>query len=302
MFESLRQYALTPDHFASDQTIEWLLPNCIAKETVTLLYAEGGQGKSFVTTALAQYALTNGMRCLYLDYDNSKIAIAERGLQEKLIGYRKNIIYIHRSTTNLHASDMINNMHEGAVKDGYKDTLIVLDSLKNFFDLGNDNKANEAMKKITDLRDAGATIIIISHTNKSGSNYQGSNNIRDAVDAMYRIEKTESKEGELRVILNSEKERLPVKDTALSVKVSDLSLSLIDLTVARITEADRIFIGDIKSVIAKQPGINKRDLLEEAGYSIDHKQMRTKLEQFEDLYWVTKKGAKNATLYHLIEN
>lgn len=301
MFEQLRQYALKAEHFEKDEVIEWLIPSCIAKETATLLYAEGGMGKSVITTSIAQLAMNESMKCIYLDFDNSKTAIKERNLHRKLIGNNQGIIYIHRSTFEQPAIDMLNTLHQGAVKDGYKNTLIIFDSLKNFLNLGNDNQASDVMKKITDLRDVGATVIIISHTTKSGSNYQGSNNIRDAVDAMFRIEKIESPEGELRAILNSEKERLPVKDIVIAVTTATLSLRTLEIEGARLTQQDKDLISEIKTILAKQPGINKTELMTELGYKKTNRPMRDKLEQFEDIHWRAEKGEKNATLYYLNE-
>lgn len=289
---------LTAQHF--NQKVEWLIEGFIAKEAATLLYAEGGVGKSYLSTAISKFAAEQGMGVLYIDYDNSLISLIERDIQSKLIDPYPAVHYVHRASSDLTSEQLLNNLHNEAVGTRYKNTLVVFDSLKNFGDIVSDKKASEIMKKMTDIRDAGATVVIISHTNKSGSNYQGSNNIRDAVDSMYRVEKTaDSTKGDLRLILTSEKERLPVVDTAISIKQSDLSIMTIDIETARLNNDDKSFITQVKSALIKATGLNKTELLNEMGYEKTDKTARDRLDQFEDIFWSTKKGAKNATLYYL---
>lgn len=298
MFDFIEEQQLQDHHF--EQKIEWLIPELIAKEAAILIYAKGGTGKSVIAMALANYAALNQMEVLYLDYDNSLITLIERGVQHKLIDRHANLKYIHRASSKLTSEEVLQQLEMQAVGGKYKNSLIVVDSLKNFTDINNDKRANDAMKRITNIRDAGATIIILSHTNKSESNYQGSNNIRDAVDSMYFVERAESPASQIRIILNSEKERLPVTDQAMDINPEDLSIQHIDLDVARQSEADKLFINEVKATIAKKPGINKTDLLQALGYEKTDKTARARLDQFEGTYWQTQRGAKNAVLYELL--
>ena len=300
MFEFITQQALTTAHFEKDQATEWLIDGYIAKESVTLVYSPGGGGKSIVASATSKKAAEQGMQVIYLDFDNSKVALSERKIQQKLIEPFQNLIYLHRSTATMTAPEVIGLLHEKAVGDTFKNTFIVIDSLKNFFDLNNDNKANEAMRKITNIRDAGATIFILSHTNKSGNNYQGSNNIRDAVDSMYRVEKIESPQGTLKVILNAEKERLPVVDTALTIKTDDLTMLKANLTEARMTIEDKEFVESVRAVLLKEEQLNKKQLLEKIGYDKRDKTANHRLERFEGIYWQSEKR-KNIYTYSVIK-
>ena len=197
---------------------------------------------------------------------------------------------------------MLQAIEAKAVANIYQNTFFVIDSLRDFGDVNNDLAAMRIGEKLKNIREAGATIIVLHHSNKDGKNYQGSNNVRNSIDNMYQLVQIDSQEGEIRWVLNVKKERAAIVDTALSVKVNDLSILPIDIQTARISNEDKIFINEVKTVLTKQPGINKRDLLEAAGYSIDHKQIRDKLEQYEGLYWRTEKGKNNATHYHLIKD
>lgn len=288
---------LTPEDF--NQKTEFLIEGFIPKHLITMVYADGGTGKSWLATALAKYAAQQNMTVVYLDYDNPINVLKERGIEQKLIQSCSNLHYAHRSKTDLQPLAMLEELENMAIADCYKNTLFVLDSLRDFGDINNDNVAMRIGDKLKNIREAGATIIILHHSNKDGRNYQGSNNIRNSIDNMYQLTKIDSQAGEIRWVLTVKKERAAIMDTALSVKVDDLSMLPIDIQSARITNEDKILINEVKTLLTKQPGINKTDLLTELGYKKTNRPIRDKLDQFEELYWRTEKGAKNTTLYYL---
>ncbi|WP_051145192.1 hypothetical protein [Thiomicrorhabdus sp. Kp2] len=194
---------------------------------------------------------------------------------------------------------MLEELENMAVADRYKNTLFVLDSLRDFGDVNNDNAAMRIGDKLKNIREAGATIIVLHHSNKDGRNYQGSNNIRNSIDNMYQLTKIDSPEGEIRWVLTVKKERASIVDTAISVKVNDLSLLPIDITTARISSEEQSFINEVKNALNKQPGLNKTELLESCGYKKDDKTARDRLDQYETIYWVSKKE-KGVISYQLI--
>lgn len=296
MFDFLNP--LTLDDF--NQKTDFLIDGFLPKHLITMIYADGGMGKSWAAMGLAKYAAKAGMDVLYLDYDNPMNVLKERGIESKLIADCPNLYYSHRSKTTLQALAMLDELEAIALAGRFKNTLIVLDSLRDFSDVNNDAKAMQVGEKLKNIREAGATILVLHHSTKNGSNYQGSNNIRNSIDNMYQLNKIESEEGCIRWILTVKKERAAIVDTALSVQVDSLDITQIDIQTARLSSDDTAFINSVKVVLTQSPGINKTDLLGELGYQKTDKTARDKLDQFEDLYWKTEKGPKNATLYHLI--
>lgn len=90
---------LTPSDF--NQKTEFLIEGFIPKHLITMIYADGGMGKSWLAMALAKYAAQQGMTVAYLDYDNPMNVLKERGIEQKLIQACSNLHYSHRSKTEL---------------------------------------------------------------------------------------------------------------------------------------------------------------------------------------------------------
>lgn len=291
MFDFLNP--LTPEDF--NQKTEFLIDGFLPKHLITMIYADGGHGKTFTAMGLAKFAALSGMDVIYLDYDNPMSVLKERGVEKKLILSCQNLRYVHRSKTPMQPLEMLCALEAEAVAGRFKNTFIVLDSLRDFSDVNNDSKAMQLGEKLKNLREAGATIIVLHHSTKNGSNYQGSNNIRNSIDNMYQLTKIESPEGEIRWILTVKKERAAIVDTALSIKVDDLSIMPIDIETARLSNEDKSFIDQTKTILTNTPGINKTDLLETLGFNKSDKTARDKLEQFEEIYW---KAEKVKGVYH----
>lgn len=295
MFDFLNP--LTPEDFK--QKTDFLIDGFLPKHLITMIYADGGMGKSWTAMALAKYAADQGMDAVYLDYDNPMNVLKERGIESKLIKACPSLRYSHRSKTQLQPFAMLEAFEQMAVADCFKNTFFVLDSLRDFGDVNNDAVAMRLGEKLKNLREAGATIVVLHHSTKNGTNYQGSNNIRNSIDNMFQLTKIDAPVGFIRWILTVKKERAAIVDTALSVKVDDLSIMPIDIDTARLKSDEKDFVQQVKAVLTKQSGINKTELLEACGYKKDDKTARDRLDQFEDVYWKADK-IKGVFTYSLI--
>lgn len=294
MFDFLLSQTLRQCDF--EQQTEFLIPGFLAKNMITLVYADGGMGKSWLAFAVAK-ACSSWQKVIYLDFDNPLNVLKDRGVQEKLIGQR-NIYYVQRSKTTMSAAEMLDALDEKATGNAYADTLIMVDSLRNFGDVMHDARAMAIMDKFMNLREAGATILILSHANKDGKNYQGSNNIRNSVDNMYRLKKVDAANNEIAFVLTPTKERAAIIECAFSVCTNSLQLKGIDVEAARMSADELDFISRAKTAIAEQPGINKKALLELLGYEQDDKTARNKLDVGEGKHWQSRK-IKGVCTYQL---
>lgn len=283
-----------------EQKTEYLLDSFIAKRIITLIYSPGGSGKSFLAAGIAKHADTQGMNVLYLDFDNSKDALESRGIPQKLIQPCPRVHYELSGSSQCNEVELLDNLEAVAHNNRFENTLIILDTLGEFVDVTSDNKAQQGFRKLKRLRDAGATVILLHHTTKSGSNYSGSNVIRGSVDNMYRLEKLESPQDEIHHLLTIEKDRVRIVDTAICTKVEDLSMLPINVEQARMTPEDRAFVVEVKTVISKKPGINKTELLTDMGYEKTDKKARDRLDQFEELFWKSQKQGKTI-VYQLLD-
>ncbi|MEE2025049.1 AAA family ATPase [Alkalimonas mucilaginosa] len=293
MFDFLLTQTLRQSDF--EQQTEFLIPGFLPKNMITLVYADGGMGKSWLAFAVAKAC--SGQKVIYLDYDNPLNVLKDRGVQEKLISNR-NIYYVQRSKTTMQAPEMLDALDAKASGSAYANTLILVDSLRNFGDVMHDARAMAIMDKFMNLREAGATILILSHANKDGKNYQGSNNIRNSVDNMYRLAKVDAEEGEIAFVLTPTKERANIMECAFSVRVDDFGLQGIDVEAARMSADELDFVARAKAIIAEQPGINKKALLQQLGFEQDDKTARNKLDQGEGKHWQSSK-VKGVYTYQL---
>lgn len=285
MFEFLASQTLRQTDF--EERTEFLIPGFLPKRMITLVYADGGKGKSWLAFAVAKHCRSFG-KVIYLDYDNPLNVLKDRGVSEKLIAL-PGIYYVQRSKTTMTAPEMLDALDEKASGTAYANTLVVVDSLRNFGDVMNDAKAMQIMNKFMNLREAGATVLLLSHANKDGKNYQGSNNIRNSVDNMYRLARADAPEGQISFVLTPTKERASIEECAFAVDCGSLSLQGINLETARLNADELDFVTRAKAIVSAQPGINKKELLQELGYEQDDKTARNRLDEFEGIHWQSSK-------------
>ncbi|AUZ85801.1 hypothetical protein [Methylophaga nitratireducenticrescens] len=263
-----------------------------------MIYANGGMGKSWLGFGIAKYAAQHNMHVIYLDYDNPISVLKDRGIEASLINAYHNVSYSHRSKAKLQPIEMLEAFEQMAVGNQYSNTLFILDSLRNFCEVKSDVSAMRASDKLMNLREAGATIVVLHHSTKNGSNYEGSNNLRNSIDNMFRLIQSESPDGEIRWLLEVEKERAAITDTGLSINVDDLTLTTVDVETVQLNREEKDFIEQVEVVLSQHDKINKTKLLEAIGHKKDDKTARDRLDRFDGVHWKSEK-AKGIYTYSL---
>jgi hypothetical protein len=287
MFDFLNAATLTETDF-NDET-EYVLPGFLAKNMITMIYADGGNGKSWLALGLAQYCASLYMPVIYLDFDNPLTVLRDRGVNEKLVAKFPNLQYVQRSKSELSPFDLLTALSSRATANAFEGRVFIIDSLRNFGDVNNDAKIMLVMDMLMNIREAGATIVVLHHSNKDGRNYQGSNNIRNSVDNMFRLKKLELSSG-IGTLLSAVKERCAIDDKAFDICPNTLTLTERDLVEAKSTEEDLEFIDLVKAALTAAPGLNKTAVLEAAGASKDDKTARARLDKYDGVYWNSKKN------------
>ena len=290
IFEFLKSSSLTKDSF--NEKVEFLIEGFLVKQLITLIYADGGTGKSYMAFALAKKLCKEGQRVFFIDYDNPVGVLKQRGVDRLLIESYENMNYIQRSTLELCGFELVLKLEENAVGKAYKDCVFILDSLRDFVDINNDNRINRLFGALKNLREAGATVIILHHSNKDGKNYQGSNHIRNSLDVMYHLLKRPSKENELNFLLEVAKERAGVKDSGFCVKTLNLELNELDVEVARMSEYELNFTTLAQKILAGGEA-NKTELLNAMNYEKDDRTARDCLDKFDGKLWFSRKMGKS---------
>lgn len=286
MFDFLQNIALTEGDF--NEKTEFLMDGFLAKNLITMIYADGGSGKSWLGMAMAKHCAMQGFDVVYLDFDNPLTVLKERGVLAGLVNHRR-VQYVQRSKAQMSAFEVLMLLEEKAVGKAFNGKVFVLDSLRNFADIGMDAKVMRVMDALMNLREAGATVIVLHHSNKDGKNYQGSNHIRNSVDNMYQLSKIDSEGDGVHCLLSVKKERASIVDKAFSVAVRDFSLIELDAEKAKLDAVESEFVHSVINALTERDGMNKGELLEAIGKEKDDKTARANLDRFEGKYWTAKK-------------
>lgn len=299
IFETLKEMRLEDSHF--DEKTAFLIDDFLPKNLITFYWADGGNGKSFLSQAITNHVLFYELvdHVTYLDLDNPVSVLKDRGINETLVEpYRDKLDYIQRSRVEMSGFDLLLLIEEGATGGAYRDCLFIFDSLRNFVDVKNEGRTMRAMDAFMNIREAGATIIILGHANKDGKNYEGSNNIKNSIDCMYRLRKTFSDDKNIEFLLTVEKERAGIKNCAWHVDTQPKHFTLTrkDYKCAAMSTYDKAFTQKVIEALSKHPdGMNKTALLEYVGHKKDDRTARDCLDRYEDELWVSEKVSNQYT-------
>ena len=290
IFDFLQSSSLKSESF--NEKIEFLIEDFLVKRLITLIYADGGTGKSYMAFALAKRLCEESQRVFFIDYDNPVGVLKQRGVDRLLINRFPNLSYIQRSSIEMDGFELVMKLEQSAIGKAYEGCVFILDSLRDFVDINNDNRVNRLFAALKNLREAGATILILHHSNKDGRNYQGSNHIRNSLDVMYHLIKRPSQQNELNFLCEVAKERAGVKDGGFCVDLASLQLKELDLQLARMSEYELSFTAEIRRAL-ELGELNKTELLNDAGYAKDDKTARDCLDKFDGKLWFSRKVGKS---------
>ncbi|ANE35691.1 ATPase, AAA family [Campylobacter iguaniorum] len=261
IFDMLKNNELRHDSFKS--TTEFLIDGFLPKQLITMIYADGGMGKSALAQAVSKKLASSNTNCFTIDLDNPMSVLESRNVSE-FIDQIPNFHYISRASLDICVTELLETFNKESHGSSYKDCLFIFDSLVNFVDVHNEAKTMYVFEIFKNMREAGATILLLHHSNKDGKNYQGVNTIRNAIDCMYQLSKRPSSNDELNFLLEVKKERAGIKDRAYSVKLPNFELENMGETTARMSELEISFVTKAKKVLAST-SIMQMQLLAELG-------------------------------------
>lgn len=278
------------------EKIEFLIEGILPKKLITIIYANGGSGKSFLSLALAKELKKSALvkKIVYIDLDNPLNVLVERNV-EGLIDQK--LTYIHRSSlSNTTPVELIETIEEKALGNAYEGVVFILDSLRNFTDIDNDSKAMRLMNALMNIREAGGSILALHHSNKDGRNFKGSNHIHNSADCMFELCKIEG----LNLAITPTKERVGLKKQALSIDPVSLEIKEVNERIVSMNEREKEFVEGVKSVLEREQ-LSQAQILLALGYERDHQWARKTLGEFEGVFWKCVRD-KNKKLYMMISN
>lgn len=292
MLDFLEKYELKPSKL--HENIEFLIDGILPKKLITIIYANGGSGKSFLALSLAKKLLENEAikKIVYIDLDNPLNVLVDRRIEELI---SSKLSYIHRSSLEGKMPlELINLLAERALGNAYEGVVFILDSLRNFIDIDNDSKAMGLMNALMNIREAGGSVLALHHSNKDGRNFKGSNQIYNSADCMFELERLEG----LNVQLSPKKERVGLKKQALSINPFSLDIKEVDARIVSMSERERVFVKSVKEILGDKE-LAQSQILLALGYEKDHQWARKTLGEFEGVFWECR-VEKNKKLFCLM--
>lgn len=303
---------------ALDILIEWIIEGLIPKNSIVLLYGRGGIGKTTLMMILAN-AIDKGLpvfgmktvktKVIIVDYENSLAVLVERAKGTGVDG-----VLFWSSGQNPPSLDKADWTVFMDLLEEHPGAIFVFDTLRSAHS-GDENSSEVMtviMQRLRQLRDAGATIILLHHTPKGNDRqYKGSGAIFDLCDqtlALYSTAKVGSeKEADDDDDDNADKvyrfgtgkktrykpHRVFLtfdKDTELFVLVPDPE------------DHALIELHGIICQLAKNSSPNQSEVVRAASENKDFnfggdKKITALLKKGTDRFWTASRGDKNANIY-----
>lgn len=286
---------------------EYLINNLLVKNEITMFASRPTGGKSLTTFGFINMILLNGKvsKVIYLDGDNGLTTLKERKVHLVKEKYGEKLVYIQGLKTS-EFYVVIKKLLESNLDD----ILIVFDSIKNFM-FGGDRDKNRDVSKVMEilktLRNNGATIIFLHHSNKPS---------KDIDELMYAGSSAWEEDSTNAFILKNNKDKKAFIFVPIKVRSGDLkesaftyceythTLNHIDLDIAKETNEELEIRNEIIDFISNsraEPSYSQiLNYLMENGYP----KMKSNdlLRAGKNKFWYSKKLKQfNKTVFSLVD-
>lgn len=274
--DNIDDFALTPEEIEGFDD-SWLIDDFIVNQSLGMIYAEAGSGKSYFSIFLALYMLKNNIakKVYYLDADNGNQVVKKRKI-DKIIRFSDNKIkYLHSKKLNPFKKDRLLSDFvkplEQKPSDFYNDTFFIFDSARNFIsgDLSADYKVKPFLDDLQTLRDYGANVIFLHHQpkqplNKDENNglYKGATAFNDSADYSYHLSSKKLSDDKMLILLKAIKSRNQEKNQAFILDTITFNIEFVDYDDYSLSDKELDTIEVIQEILNEnKAGISKRELI-----------------------------------------
>ncbi len=293
---SFEDMALKVEELNFEKTL-FLIEGFLVSEAITMIYGPPSQGKTWFMLALSAKLAPVMKKVFYIDFDNPKRQLKERGV-DRIIESYTNVKYFSKGGLKVSQSEFLSEIDKNAYGENYKGCLFFVDSTRDFVDnIHNDTQAKVFMQKMKNIRDAGGTVVLIHHASKSGRVIDGSGEFAKSADNVYELRQKARIDSVLQFALKVENDRDAIKDCGFSVDTQGLKLDVMDETIAKMSGYEEEFVNKAMEALKKNPdGLSKTEMLEATGHAKSDNSARDTLDKFVDKFWKCAK-VKNRFIY-----
>lgn len=282
---SFEDMALKFEDLDNQETI-FYINNFLVSEAITMIYSPPSQGKTWFMLGIAKYLAPTCKKVFYIDFDNPKRQLAERGVAA-LIEKHKNMKYFSKGKLNVTTTEFLQELNSNAFGQNYKDCIFIIDSTRDFVDnIHNDTQVKAFMQIMKNIRDAGGTPILIHHATKNGKVIDGSSEFAKSADNVYEFKQKTRIGNEIQWSLRVENDRDAICDCGFAVNTTTLELKDIDPVFSTMSEYEENFTNKALDILKKHSdGLGQTELLNQIGYEKTDKTARDTLDKFTDKFW-----------------
>lgn len=309
----LSRLTLGGDIAAGDYQLNYLVDKLIPEQAVILFYAKGGAGKSTLATQIAG-AVVKGLPFMGLPTVKRPVVIIDFENPNAVLKKRikavpgSNQVYFwtgSNSPPQLNKNDWIILKDMAMTLDNPLIFIDTLSSATSGLDILSNGDYAKVMSKILELRNLGATIVLLHHTPKGdATQYIGASVIYNQCDhilAMYPVkapgtEKEVADEDEAKTYRLGTKDKTRFEPFSMFIEFDE---ELCTFVPARDPDSDTL--DKLKSIIAGlAPNATQSAIVGEAKErGLPEKRIRRLLHNHEGRLWGMTPGLKNAKVYHL---
>lgn len=278
----------------------------IVENGINTYVAEAGAGKTLLLYSLVVYYLKKGKKIYYIDLDNPVDLPKDRGLPDKILelGKQDNIYYlntnhyskwyeVNKKTKGVFLKELLDNAEEGS--------FIFIDSLQNFVDVNDNQKASafmELIKKYVNLKNI--TVFIIHHIAKSTGKAKGHTQFLDMSDVVYYIKPIRDGSFITHWECDIAKQRYSRSNKKVFVKlIDDLEIEIEDAEIDNTTKAILSYaIKLLRQQELKQSEL--REKIKEKFSRIGNNRILSILKEYVDKGLFVEKTGKHNTKYYSV--
>ena len=278
----------------NEEKTEWLIPDLLVKNSITMWYSKPSQGKTWFSYAVAKKILCSTPpphRLFYCDFDNGKRQLKERNVHKELLPH-ENFYYLHKGKVEATTEEFIARIDKECYGQHFKECVFVFDSTRDFVDnIHNDMQAKRFMQIMKNIREAGGTVILIHHTSKSGRVIDGSGEFTKSTDNAFELKQTGKTPGKLHYLLKVTNDRDSVKECAFTVNLKTLDLGELDPVMATMTTEDKAAVQKIIDAL-KEKEMSQTEVIAVLGHDRTHRPSRELLQKYTGVFWNAQKRGK----------
>jgi len=287
--------------------LKYMVEYFLVDGEITLVAAPPASGKSLTALKLADKILSENKAkaTYYFDFDNGLITLKERKIDVLIKKHGIKLQYLHPKNLN---NANFQNVIADLITSDLCQVLIVFDTTKNFIngDRDKNRDVSKLMRMFKKLRDAGATVLLLHHTNKPSKDleyltYAGSSAWEEDTSNAFLLQKNEYKST---FLFKEFKKRVgDIRDIAFEIDKRSGNLITIDFNEASETEEYQHIRNEVVDFIGNNLKCTYSEILKHVtyiGYTKDR--VNKVIQEGKAKYWqaVKNKTKQNRDEYVLI--